>query len=247
MSHKRGVPTLKEITLARLIELTAPVPMDTLVSRILEHYPSAGKRPGQRVRDLLRSYDLTGGELVWLDPETIVPLRLAMPGVRWRIGLGTEEVKQGMLAVQPGFVPFLTNRLGRVIASDQIEFFDVNDQRLPTQLTTCPIKRKTIDGEYDTRDEPVFDVKAWLHFWRPHAHDSVLVTILNWRPARLRLEFEPRAHYDQPAITAQNRALVAAIHVLLDESQDERIHPYPAILTALARMPSARHYPVTPG
>ncbi|MBI5032763.1 MAG: hypothetical protein HZB51_19740 [Chloroflexi bacterium] len=44
MSHKPGVPTLKEITLANLSALTAPVPMETLVSRILEQYPSVGKR-----------------------------------------------------------------------------------------------------------------------------------------------------------------------------------------------------------
>lgn len=243
MSYKPGVPTLKEIMLANLSELTAPVPMETLVSRILEQYPSVGKRPGQRVRDLLRGYDLNGVELVLLDPQTIVPLRLAMPDVRFRVVLGAEEAKQGMLAVRPGFVPFLTDRIGRIIAPDQIEFFDASDQRLPAQLVTLPIKRKTIDGEYDIRDEEVFDVNAWLRPLRPYAHDSVLVTILNWRPARMRLEFEPRAHYDKLAITAQNRVLVDAIQTLLDESYDQRIRTHSAILTALARMPSARNYP----
>jgi len=100
MSMKSEGPTLKQVAVQILGELTTPIPVDEMVSRVLERYPATAKDPRKRVRDVLHSNEMIGVELVYLDPKTIVPLRLAMQGVCFRVLLGTDEIKQGLLRSQ---------------------------------------------------------------------------------------------------------------------------------------------------
>jgi hypothetical protein len=246
MSIKREGPTLREITMQVLAELTAPAPVAEVVQRVLACFPSQSKDPPKRVRDLLHSFDLVGVELVYLDPKTIVPLRLAMPGVRFRVPLEPDEIKQGVLTIEPKFIPFLNIQYGEAWSNIEIELVEANDQPIPTRVVPVPIKRKTLDGNAVTREQAAFALKDWLPAHRARANDSVIVTILNWRPARLRFEFEPRAQYRKSAFAAQDRALADCIQTLLDESYDERIDTRSAILTAYARMSGARDYPGNP-
>lgn len=243
MPIKREGPTLRQVTLQVLAELTAPAPVDDVVRRVLERFPSISKDPPRRVRDLLHSFDLVGAEWVYLDPQTIAPLRLVMPGIRFRVPIESAEVKAGVVTIHPGFVPFLTERFGREILQDQIELHGDNDQIMPTHLATVSLKKKNLVGESIMREFAAFDLRDWLHAHHARAGDSICVTLLNWRPALVHLEFEPRSQYNQAACAAQNHALADCIQTLLDESYDERISTNPAILTAFARLPSARDYP----
>jgi len=243
MPIKREGPTLRDVTLQVLAELTAPAPVDDIVRRVLEQFPSTSKNPPKRVRDPLHSFDMVGVELVYLDPKTIAPLRLALSGVCFRVPITSEEIKQGVLAIEPGFVPFLTSRFHQAIPQEEIELRDADDQSIPTRLVTVSLTRRTMDGEKNTQQCTAFDLGEWLHAQRARAKDSVRVTILNWRPARLRFEFEPHSQYRRDAFAAQDHALADCIQTLLDESYDERIYTKPAILTAYARMPGARDYP----
>ncbi len=243
MPIKREGPTLRDVTLQVLAELTAPASVDDIVHRVLKRFTSTSKDPPKRVRDLLHSFDMVGVELVYLDPKMIAPLRLAMSGVRFRVPITPEETKQGVLAIEPGFVPFLINRLHQAIPQEEIGMYDANDQIIPTRLITVPLTRGTFLSEQKTRPCIAFDLGEWLRAHRARAKDSVKVTILNWRPARLRFEFEPHSQYRKDAFAAQDRALADCIQTLLDESFYERIYTKPAILTAYARMPGARDYP----
>ena len=243
MSIKSVGPTLKQVAVQILGELTAPTTVDEMVSRVLERYPATAKDPRKRTRDELHSNEMIGVELVYLDPKTIVPLHLAMQGVCFRVPVGPNEIKQGFIELEPSFLPFLANRFQRLTAKDDIEVRDANGQVICTHLTTVPITRKNALGDVTTRDYDVFDLRDWLRDHHARAKDSIRVTILNWRPVRLLFEFESYADYDQAAFASQNRALADCIQTLLDESYDERIYTFPAILTAYARMPSARSYP----
>ena len=44
-----------------------------------------------------------GENLAFLDKETIVPLRVAVPGIRFRIPLSRMEVDRGILIIDPAF------------------------------------------------------------------------------------------------------------------------------------------------
>ncbi len=72
MPAKREGPTLREVMLQVLAELTEPALVNDIVQRVLERYPATSKNPPKRVRDHLRSLDVVGVELVYLDPKTIV-------------------------------------------------------------------------------------------------------------------------------------------------------------------------------
>ena len=243
MPVKHEGPTLKQVTLQALADLTAPALVDDLARRVLERYPVTGKNPTKRVRGLLRSFDMVGVELVYLDPKTIAPLRLAMPGICFRVPLAAGDVQSGLLPVLPGFIPFLIDRFNYVIARGGIEVRDEDDQIISAGPVTAPRQRKTVWGDQVTEDYAVFDLRDWLRAHRARAQDSLRVTILNWRPARLRFEFEPQSAYRKDAFAAQDRALADCVQGLLDESYDERIYSNPAILTAYARMPGAHDYP----
>ncbi len=242
MSVREG-PTLREITMQVLAELTAPASLDEVIQRVLARFPSQSKHPPKRVSDFLHSPDLVGVEVVYLNPKTIVPLRLAMPGVRFRVLLEPDGVQQGILPIHPGFIPCLLQGHFGLVPADQIELLDVNDHPLATRLVTVKMTRETLDGEEVTKEQVAFDLKDWLSAHHARAGDSVLVTILQWRPARLRLELEPRAQYRKADIAAPDRALADLVQTLLDESYDEQIYTHSAILTAYARMPTARVYP----
>ncbi|MBI4785602.1 MAG: hypothetical protein HY782_00945 [Chloroflexi bacterium] len=78
MRVKHDGPTLKQITLQVLGELSAPASVDVVAQEILARYLFESKEPRKRVRNLFRSDDILGVELVYLDSQTIAPLRWAM-------------------------------------------------------------------------------------------------------------------------------------------------------------------------
>ena len=243
MPSKRAGPTLKQITLQVLAELSAPASVGAVVQEILARYPFESKEPRERVRNLFRADDMVGVELVYLDSQTIAPLRWAMTGICFRVPLGPEVAKEGTLAIDPGFVPFLVNQFNYEIAQSGIELRDANDRIIAARLVT--VRRKTAEllvGE-SPHELVALDLRDWLRAQHARAQDSLRVTILNWRPVHLRLEFEPYSDYRRDVFAAQNRALGDCVQALLDESYDERLSTNPAILTAYARMPGARDYP----
>ena len=245
MPAKREGPTLKEVTHQVLEELTEPTSVNDIVQRVLQRYPSTSKRPTSLVRNQLHSFGMVGVEIVYLDARTIAPLRLAMPGVCFRVPLGADDVQTGLLPVYPGFSPFVTDRFSRTIVSEHIEVQDENGQVIANGPTAGTAQRQIqpLWPSYGERGNGAFNLRDWLHAHQAQAGDSLLVTLLNWRPARLRLEFEPQTAYRAEASAAQNDALADCIQSLLDESYDERIGTDEAILTAYARMPGARDYP----
>jgi hypothetical protein len=245
MPAKQNSPTLKEVTHQVLEELTEPTSVNDVVQRVLQRYPSASKHPTRLVRNQLHSREMVGVEIVYPDAGTIAPLRLAMPGVCFRVPLDAEHVQSGLLPVSPGFVPFVTDRFSRTIATEHIEVQDENGQVIANGPTASAAQRQIepLWPGYGAGGNGAFDLRDWLHAHQAQAGDSLLVTLLNWRPARLRLEFEPQTAYRGEIAAAQNDALADCIQSLLDESYDERIGTNYAILTAYARMPGARGYP----
>ena len=243
MPAKREGPTLKDVLLQVLAELTEPALVNDIVQRVLERYPAASKNSPKSARQYLHSYDLMGVELVYLDSRTIAPLHLAMAGICFRVPLDANEAGSGLLSVLPGFIPFLIDRYSYLMARGGIEVRDENDQIISNGPVTRAIQVATASGGQETLGCAVFDLHDWLRARHARSGDSLQVTILNWRPARLLFEFEPQSAYRKDVIAAQDRALADCIQSLLDESYDERLYTNPTILTAYARMPNAHGYP----
>ena len=109
---------------------------------------------------MLHSYEMVGVELVYLDPKTITPLRIAMPGICFRVPLGNEDLKSGLLNIQPKLIPFLIDRFNCVIAQSGIEVRDENDQIISNGLVTIPYQTITMWGKEVTRDLYALDLRV---------------------------------------------------------------------------------------
>src|SRR5712691_4370382 len=104
MADKKSLSLDKTIEQV-LAQVHGPMPVDEFARRVLAIYPSKAKNPLTALRSNLRSEHL-GKTLVFLNRQTLVPLRVAMQGVRFRIPLTRQEATQGVLCIEPAFQCF---------------------------------------------------------------------------------------------------------------------------------------------
>lgn len=239
-------PALSQVAGAIIAELDAPIAFDEFVQRILARYQSKAKNPAQAVRANLR-YELLRLGTVFLDSKTIVPLRVALKGIRFRIPLDQEQLKHGVIWYD-WFIPFYKGRYFYNALETIPTLFDTQAQPIPTSLATVESQSNFNDwlimlGSSATVRKNALDLRHWLQEHRAQKEDSILVTLLDYERAHFAIEHEPRRQRREPEIQAQNRALADMIWNVLQETTDERLYTSQGIATAYARLPSARDYP----
>lgn len=249
MSTSKG-PTLTQVAEAIIAELDAPIAFDEFVQRILARYQSKAKNPAQAVRANLR-YELRHLGIVFLDSKTIVPLRVALKGIRFRIPLDQEQLKHGVIWYD-WFVPFYKGRYFYNTPEVIPTLFDTQAEPIPTSLATVESKFEpkqfdgflvTLLGGAETVRKNALDLRHWLQEHSAQKEDGILVTLLDYERAHFAIEHEPQNQRREPEIQAQNRALADMIWNVLQETTDERLYTNEGIATAYARLSSARDYP----
>ena len=213
------------------------MPIDELAKRVLAIYPSRAKNPLTSVRSTLRT-EHAGKTLVFLDRQTIVPLRVAMQGVRFRIPLTREEVDRGVLCIAPAFDCF--RRQG--LAHQDMHLLDAAGHPLASRVVTLKQQVTGPLGSF-TQETPAFELGAWYRAHRVRHNDSVLVTIEDWQHGRFRLEHEPANQRRQQDIERQNQELANALFAMLEAARNEQLYGHQAIPTAYARLSDPRGYP----
>lgn len=242
MAKQKG-PTLANVAQSIIAELTQPISLDEFTERILEHYPSRAKDPRQRIREYLR-WDGPRDGILSLDAKTIAPASIALKGVRFRVPLDPDEIRQGVVIAEPGFTPFIKSSRQEGWIAVNAEFFDANDQPIPSQVIALPATmRGLLTKEPVTINRPAFELRAWLSEYRAQEGNCLLVTVLDLEHGRFRLEFEPNAQRRQSEIDAQNLALADLVWAMLQDTVDEQLITPFAIPAAFARLPTAREYP----
>lgn len=236
---KSNLPTLDEAIEIALSEVNEPIEISTFVDRVLEIRPSSAKRPSSSVRTKMREYR-AGKSLVFLDKETIVPLRVAVPGIRFRIPLSRLEVNRRALIIDPAFS-------GWVRHSDDpetLELIDQEGQQIPTRVVSVKQNVVSILGNSDTQSR-AFDLSDWSSARKMLRNDSILVTFENWGPKRFRLELEPQKKRlrNHEEIARKNQELADILFDMLESSFGESISIYEAILTAHIRLSDPSGYP----
>jgi len=218
-----------------IADLEGPISREEFYQRVLAIRPSRAQKPTASIQSELR-YGGSRLGLVTLDKDTYVPLQRAIQGIRFRIPLDQFEVKRGILFIQPGFEPFLCRPAKEAVLLGE------QGQRLPAPVVNIKQERKSPLGTYTSTLE-AFDLAAWLRAHKARQNDSVLFTLLNWQEATFQLEHEPYQRRQKQLITKQNQALADMLYALMEDTVDERIFTHEAVLTAYARLPSARDYP----
>ena len=236
MSNEKPI-IIAEAIAQVVAQLDGPISKKDLVARVLTIRPSKARNPAASINKHLR-WEARGKTLVYLDRQTIVPLRIAMQGVRFRIPLSREEVKRGLLYVDPAFRYFLR----REIAHDQIHLLDEAGRSLPTLAVTLEQKAQGLFGPFEYEIHAL-DLGDWFRAHRARHNDSILVTIEDWETARFRLEHEPVKRRRRQEIEQKNLALVNLFFDLLENARDEMIYAHIAVPTAYACVSDPRGYP----
>ena len=238
------MPISASLTIAEAVEralaaVDGPIDLDTFLNRIQTIRPSSAKDPTASVRTHLKMNE-EGRSMVYLDRKTIVPLRVAVPGLRFRIPLSRQEVTRGVLMTRPSFEGWVTHNDD----PQTFEFVDERGKPLPTRTVSIRRKRTGLLGNYEVQEQ-AFDFVNWFKARRAGRNDSILATWESWEPKRFRLELESakrrRRHRDE--IARKNQELADILFDLLESSANEQIYVRSAISTAYLRLSNPHGYP----
>jgi hypothetical protein len=85
-----------EMVIAELMRsASGPLPAHELAAQMLSALPSSARNPQQAMRQHIRQAN--GRQLVFLDADTVLPLRLAYQEARFRIPLERDSFDKGLL------------------------------------------------------------------------------------------------------------------------------------------------------
>jgi hypothetical protein len=236
MTDEKSI-TLSEAILQVVDQLDGPITVSDFASRVLAIYPSQAKNPAARVRDHLRREE-DGTIITYLDSQTILPLRMAMKGIRFRIPITRQEASQGMLFVEPAFLYLLRRGIGY----ESVQLVDGAGHALAVQVVTLEQRGSGLFGPY-THKILAFDLHDWFHANRVRRDDSILVTIEDWELGRFRLEHEPASRRHRQEIERKNQELAGLLFGMLESARNEQIYSHRAIPAAYARLSDPRGYP----
>jgi hypothetical protein len=236
MTEKKS-PSLSQAVEQALADVDGPIAVQELFTRALAIRPSKAKNPAASLRNHLR-WDHVGKTLVFLDDKTILPMRLAMRGVRFRIPLSPQETSRRVLFVQPGFAYFLRADLDL----QAVGLEDESGRALPVRPVTVQVKIKGPFGRQEV-EHTAFDLRDWFRARRTRPADTILVTIVDWTAGVFRLEHEPVARRREAEIERQDQELADLLFAMLEATQNEMLYAHMAVPTAYARLSDPRGYP----
>jgi hypothetical protein len=229
--------TRSEAVAQVLAELNGSIEVEALAQRVLALAPSTAKDPIAAVRAHLRGEE-AGDTLVFLDKQTVIPLRIAMRGVQFRIPLTRQEAKRGALLISPAFDCYLRHE----IAPESAQLMDAKGRRLPTRLTTL---RRQVQDVFGTRtvEQDAFSLSRWFKSEGAKRHDSVIVMIEDWDAGHFRLEIERRKRVRKHEVAQRDQEFADLVFEMLEAARDESISAYRAVYSAHARMSDPKGYP----
>jgi len=236
---KSELPSIDTAIKSVLSELNAPIDIHDFYNKVLEIRPSSSKNPTANIRNNIRS-SFVGESLAFLDKETITPLRIAMPGVRFRIPLSDIEVRKKILIIESAFQPFISRR-------DNPTTYKIVDKQgnlLSGKIVSVSQHADGLLGDFEYTAN-AFDLTKWGQMKLAKPSDSIIVTIESWEPKRFRLDLESknerRSHKDE--IADKNKELADILFGMLEASTNEQIYIREAVITAYLRLSDPKGYP----
>ena len=229
-------PTLKQVVEQVLSELDEPITVKNLADRVYAIYPTRSKTAMSSLRNCLH-YDEQGVNLVYLDKFTILPTRIAMQRVRFRVPIDRHAEKENEIPFlffnyfidrqgEPKNVRFVDN-IGNPIA------FRVKSVKNIWELTSL-WRRDFVDA---------FDFTEWFNRIKPQRGDSLLITVQNWENHEFLMEYEPKRKRRSEDIQRFNKEFSDTLFNMLEESRDGNIFLHQVIPDVFVRLSNPRGYP----
>ena len=229
-------PTLREIIEQVLDDLDGPITVKELADRVFAIRPTKAKTAMSSLRERLH-YDEQGKNLVYLDKHTILPARIAMKGVRFRVPIDRHVEMEREVPVL--FFEYFIDRFEK---KENIHFMDGAGNPIPFQVRQ--VKDIWEPASFLRRDfTDAFDFSAWLSRIQPKRGDSLLATVLDWKKREFLLEYEPKHTRHIGEIQQFNKEFTELLFNILEESRDGDVFLHMVIPDVFARLTDPRGYP----
>lgn len=122
--------------------MSGPLNFEEFTHRVLALWPSSAKNPKAGIRKALQ-YEYLGKNLLFLDKQTLIPIRLAMPGVQLRVPLTRQEIQRGWLFVHPA-LQYMAQQNQPV---EEYRLEETDGHSIPVNLVTVKSRVQTLFGE----------------------------------------------------------------------------------------------------
>ena len=229
-------PTLKQIVEQVLSEFNEPITVKDLADRVYAIYPTRSKTAMSSLRNCLH-YDEQGVNLVYLDRFTVLPMRIAMQGVRFRVPIDRHAEKDHEISVL--FFNYFIDRHGE---PKDIRFLDKSGN--PIAFDVRSVKNIWEPNSLWRRDfVEAFDFNDWFSKVNPQRGDSLLLTVKNWENREFLMEHEPKRKRHLEEIQGFNKEFADILYDMLEESRDGNIFLHQVIPDVFVRLFNPQGYP----
>lgn len=232
----RKEPTIASILQHLSEQYDGPVAEREVFDRVLAARPSTAKDPYARIREQVRFQSVRVG-WVALGNGELVPLRVALAGLRFRLTPDAEQIGQGAL-LRDQLRPFAHY----LLKIPDLRFED--DQGRP--IKTREIVFKADESPLGLYSSSAVELGEWFRRVDFAAGDSILATVSALSPFTLRLAHEPAARFDAAAVAAQDQELLEALVARVQRGGRSMLHAEDAVLPVFARAAWRTAYPGRP-
>ncbi len=231
-----NTPTLKQVVEQVLSELDGPITVKDLADRVYAIYPTKAKTAMSSFRNCLH-YDEQGVNLVYLNKDTLLPMRIAMQGVRFRVPIDRHAEKEN--EIPSLFFNYFIDRYGN---PKNIRFVDNIGNPIAFKIKS--VKNIWEPNSLMRRDfVDAFEFSAWFNKTKPQRGDSLLVTVQNWDSHEFLVEHEPKRKRHTEEIQRFNKEFNDILFNILEESRDGDIFLHQVIPDVFVRFSNPRGYP----
>ena len=230
-------PSYSEIIQSLLDVTDGPIHTSDLIEQILLLRPSTSKNPVQSVKNKLR--EEVGHLLVFLDKDTVLPMRLVMNGVRFRVQINHDAIQSGLIEI--GIM--LKTYLPLHFHLEKIRFIDAAEQPLNFQLKSITQKEEGLFSREYTTTYDCADLGHWLRKHKAEEKDYIWFTIRDWQNGVFQLQFESYTERDAVLLAQRNQLFADLLYEMLESSTQEQIYTHEAIPTLYAKLPDKSGYP----
>jgi hypothetical protein len=229
-------PTYAEIMTQLLDAATGPLPVQEFSEQILALRTVQAKKPLEAVRNQIRQE--IGRSLIFQESGTILPIRMAMQGVRFRLQVDRNTVDSGKVQIDNS----LSSYLPRQFLLEKVQFLDEDGQPIDFRISSAIKKETSIFGTYD-HTAWYADLRSWFREQKVYPKAYLLFTILDWQNGMFQLGHEPYSKRDIALLQQRNQQLADLFYEMLENATYEDLNTFEAIPSVYARLPEKGGYP----